>query len=97
MFGMAACYRGARIFAAIPRTRAPETDRSILIKLPGARGEGLRAASTPGAGWVVCEIQSDGELGDVLGRLGQAYESAGNATASVTPRRAPVRTRRRSG
>ncbi|MBI1983963.1 MAG: hypothetical protein HYS61_07170, partial [Acidobacteria bacterium] len=42
MFGMLAFYRGKRIFAALPRTRAAETASSLLVKLPGARHERLR-------------------------------------------------------
>ena len=87
MFGMAAYYRGTSIFTAIPRTRAPGTDRSILIKLPGGHDRRLRAASVPGAGWVTCEIGADGELEDVLRLLGRAYEQSAIGDGPVKSRR----------
>ncbi len=77
MFGMLAFYRGKRIFAALPRTRAAETEFSLLIKLPGKHHERLRSASGPGAGWVRFELQSPEEIAEALRWLHLAYETAG--------------------
>jgi hypothetical protein len=76
MFGMVAFYHGTRIFAAVPRTRAADTPRSILIKLPRAQDERLRRTSGPGAAWVTFELESEDDLADALRRLGRAYERA---------------------
>ena len=76
MFGMTALYRGERIFAAIPRTRAAKTAFSLLIKLPGLREERLIAGSGPGAGWVRFEMDSDADIPEALRWLERAYEKA---------------------
>lgn len=76
MFGMVAFYRGAEIFAAVPRTRAAGTERSILIKLPSVRHQRLRRASRPGSGWATFEMGSDSDIVSVLQWLGRAYEKA---------------------
>jgi hypothetical protein len=76
MFGMTAFYRGEQIFAAVPRTRAPRTDRSVLIKLPGVSHKRLRTGSGPGAGWVTFELEAESDIAEALRWLGRAYESA---------------------
>ena len=76
MFGMLALYRGKKIFAALPRTRAAETDSSLLIKLPGVRDARLRRGSGPGAGWVTFEMNSESDIGEALRWLGNAYQKA---------------------
>jgi len=76
MFGMLALYRGKKIFAALPRTRAAETETSLLIKLPGARHERLRGASGPGAGWVTFELDSSDDIAEALRWLERAYRKA---------------------
>ena len=50
MFGMIGFYHGKSIFAAIPRTRAAETARSLLIKLSGLHDRRLKRASATGSG-----------------------------------------------
>jgi hypothetical protein len=70
MFGMTAFYRGKRIFAALPRTRAMLTPNSISYKVPA------RAAGRPGQGWKSLEVLSDADLREALQRLNQAYEAA---------------------
>ena len=50
MFGMLALYRGKKIFAALPRTRAAETEFSLLIKLPGVEHPRPRRAVRARAG-----------------------------------------------
>ena len=76
MFGMIAFYRDKTIFAAIPRTRAAETEKSVLIKLPGTRDERFRKASGPGAGWVTFEVWSANDITEALRWLEQAYNNA---------------------
>ena len=77
MFGLVALYRGDRIFAALPRTRAAETANSLLIKLPGVRSDRLAAASSPGKAWVSFEMESSDDLSKVLRLLQRAYKKAG--------------------
>jgi hypothetical protein len=76
MFGMTAFYRGDVIFAALPKTRAPETPFSLLVKVPAARSARLRPAKGPGAGWLTFEMQSEDDLPVALGWLQRAYEKA---------------------
>jgi hypothetical protein len=76
MFGMRAFYRGRNIFAALPGTRAADTEFSLLIKLPGVRDERLRGASGPGAGWVTFEMSSSSDITEALRWLERAYEKA---------------------
>ena len=75
MFGMIGFYRGKSIFAAIPRTRAAETARSLLIKLPGLNDKRLKRASGPGSGWAAYELESANDLTDALKWLERAYET----------------------
>lgn len=76
MFGMIAFYRESQIFAAVPRTRAPRTERSVLIKLPGLRHKRLTAGSGPGAGWVTFALEEEGDISEALKWIGKAYERA---------------------
>lgn len=76
MFGMTAFYHAGHIFAAVPRTRAPRTDRSVLIKLPGVSHPRLKAGSGPGAGWVTFELEADNDIAGALRWLERAYERA---------------------
>ena len=74
MFGMTGFYHGTSIFAAIPRTRAAETARSLLIKLPGVVDIRLKSASGPGSGWVAFELESLNDINEALLWLERAYE-----------------------
>ena len=76
MFGMLAFYRGKKIFAALPRTRAAETDSSLLIKLPGVEHPRLKRGSGPGAGWATFEMSSEADLAEALRWLEVAYQRA---------------------
>lgn len=78
MFGLLALYRGDRIFAALPKMRAAETANSLLIKLPGVRGDRVVAASGPGKAWVSFEMESADDIPQVLRLLHQAYKKAGS-------------------
>jgi hypothetical protein len=75
LFGMIGFYHGKNIFAAIPRTRAPQTARSLLIKLPGLNEKRLKPASGPGSGWSTYELESANDITEALTWLERAYES----------------------
>ena len=74
MFGMTGFYHGESIFAAIPRTKAIRTPRSVLIKLPGVKDKRLKPGSGPGSGWVAFELESSDDINEALLWLGRAYE-----------------------
>ena len=74
MFGLTGFYHGQNIFAAIPRTRAAGTARSILIKVPGVSDRRLKSASGPGSGWVAFELESASDINEALLWLERAYE-----------------------
>jgi hypothetical protein len=75
MFGMIGFYHGKSIFAAIPRTRAPETARSLLIKLPDLKDKRLKRESGPGSGWATYELESENDITEALTLLQRAYET----------------------
>ena len=75
IFGMIGFYHGKSIFAAIPRTRAAETARSLLIKLPGLNDRRLKRASGPDSAWAAYELQSENDISDALTWLERAYET----------------------
>jgi luciferase-like monooxygenase len=74
MFGMTGLYNGKNIFAAIPRTRAPETPRSLLIKLPDLKKKRLKPANGPGKGWITFELTSADDIAEAIQLLERAYE-----------------------
>lgn len=76
MFGLMAWYRAGHIFAALPRTRAADTPFSMLVKLPEVRGDRLKKASGPGAGWVTFAMASEADIAEALACLARAYERA---------------------
>jgi hypothetical protein len=76
MFGMRAFYRGATIFAALPRTRAMGTPHSIIVKLPKARGEQEALGRGPGANWASFALQSAADIPEALRWIGRAYEKS---------------------
>ena len=86
MFGMLALYRGKKIFAALPRTRAAETEFSLLIKLPGVDHPRLRDASGPGAGWTTFEMNSESDIAEALRWLESAYRKAKQPAKRKSPR-----------
>ena len=90
MFGMTALYRGKKIFAALPRTRAIGTRHSIAFKLP-RKGERAEAdmrilADRPGAKWLTFELSSGADIPDALRWLEEAYEQARPSDALRTKR-----------
>jgi len=86
MFGLMALYRGERIFAVLPRSRAMGTPNSVAFKLEDAGSRLLtRLQNDPriqttmmrAKGWFVFELSSDRDLKDALDWLQRAYDSAG--------------------
>lgn len=80
MFGMTALYRGSKIFAALPRTRAIGSRYSIAFKLP-RKGELSDADARiiedqPGAKWLTFELGSGEDIPDALSWIRKAYEQA---------------------
>lgn len=76
MFGMTGFYHGRSIFAAIPRTKAAWTARSVLIKLPGVSEERLKPTGGPGVSWVAFELESAADINEALLWLERAYEES---------------------
>ena len=74
MFGMTGFYHGRRIFAAIPRTRAATTARSVLLKLSGVSDNRLKRAGGPSTSWVTFELESANDIHEALVWLERAYE-----------------------
>ena len=72
MFGMLGFYRGKRIFAALPRTRAIGSSTAIICKLPSDKDPGV-----PGKGWKTIDIVSDADLREALHILNRSYQQAG--------------------
>jgi hypothetical protein len=86
-FGFTALYRGHKIFAILPRTRAMGTPNSLAFKLgsvtPRLRTrleQDVRIGSTQmrAARWLTFEFSSDADLRGALDWLTQAYEAARN-------------------
>lgn len=82
MFGMLGVFRGAKIFAALPVSRAIGTPNAVSFRfnpLPPDLNE--RAAKEPrflpGAHWHSFEVRSTSDLRDALWWLNQAYERTG--------------------
>ena len=85
MFGFAALYRGNKIFAILPRTRAIGSPNSLAFKLKNAGPRLLtklrketRISTTVmrTTRWFVFELASDRDLKDALRWLNHAYEAA---------------------
>src|SRR5258707_11241638 len=86
MFGYQGLYRGGVIFAALPRSRAMKSPRSIMFKvasMPSAILDSAKKDSriepncrAPGPGWLMFEIDEASATKDALGWLGRAYEAA---------------------
>ena len=85
-FGFTALYRGTKMFAALPRTRALWTPSSIGFKIEGA-GPDLRqrlesdpriqSTGKQNTRWFAFELSSGQDLHDSLEWLGAAYQAAG--------------------
>ncbi|MGP8095250.1 MAG: hypothetical protein ACLP72_18215 [Candidatus Sulfotelmatobacter sp.] len=87
-FGFTALYRGEKIFAILPRTRAMGTPNTLAFKfdsvprrLRARLNEDKRIGATQmqAARWQTFEMSSDSDLHDSLGWLSRAYEAAGKS------------------
>jgi hypothetical protein len=86
MFGYQGLYRSGKIFAALPRSRAMQSPRSIMIKFASASPAILESgkkdsrvssvSGMSGAGWLFFEMDEAAATKDALGWLGRAYEAA---------------------
>jgi hypothetical protein len=85
MFGFQGLYRDGVIFAALPRSRAMNSPRSIIFKFasltPAILGSAKKdsrvdsVSSTPGSGWFAFELNEASATQGALGWLGRAYEA----------------------
>jgi len=80
MFGLVSFYRGNRIFAALPRTRALDSPHSITFKFHGESAAARRARKElqPHAarGWASFELHSAEDMNQALEWLELAYRCA---------------------
>jgi len=86
MFGYQGLYRDGVIFAALPRSRAMKSPRSIMFKFASMFPAILNAAKNdsrvdtisrvPGPGWFIFEMDEASAMQSALGWLGRAYQAA---------------------
>jgi hypothetical protein len=86
MFGLRGYYRGKKIFAALPVTRAIKNPNSFIFRIqpmPAELLERARAAphidienAAPGPKWLSFILNSEADFRDALWWLNQAYEHA---------------------
>ena len=85
MFGFLSYYRGKRIFAGLPKTKAMHSPNSIIFKFQQPikalvaalhRDPRITPSEMGGAGWQCFELSSDFDLRDALGWLDRAYRAA---------------------
>jgi hypothetical protein len=86
MFGYQGLYRNGVIFAALPRSRAMKSPRSIMFKFPSVTPAILASANKDsrvdtvsgmsGAGWFFFELDEASATREALGWLGRACEAA---------------------
>jgi hypothetical protein len=86
MFGLRGFYRGRKIFAALPVTRAIKNPNSLIFRIKPMPPDLLERAKkepridletrVPGAKWFVFELNSEADFRDALWWISQAYESA---------------------
>jgi hypothetical protein len=86
MFGFQGFYRDGVIFAALPRSRAMNSPRSIMFKFASVSPAILDAAkkdsrvdsvsSMSGSGWLAFELNEASAIEGALAWLGRAYEAA---------------------
>ena len=80
MFGLVSFYRGKKIFAALPRTRALPTAHSIIFKFHAENAATRRARrelhANPAAKLVSFELRAPEDLSQALQWLDLAYRSA---------------------
>jgi TfoX/Sxy family transcriptional regulator of competence genes len=87
-FGFTALYRGEKIFALVPRSRAMGTPNTLAFKFESltprlrTRLERDRRVGTTemrASRWQTFELSSNSDLHDALDWLGLAYDAAGKA------------------
>ena len=86
MFGLRGFYRGKKIFAALPVTRAIKNANSLIFRIQPMPPELLQRAEAepridlenaiPSAKWFTFELHSEADFRDALWWLNQAYEHA---------------------
>jgi hypothetical protein len=86
MFGYQGLYRDGVIFAALPRTRAMKSARSILFRFTALSPAILNSAEkdsrvdtlsgVPGPGWLMFEMDGGPAIRSALRWLERAYEAA---------------------
>ncbi len=86
MFGLRGFYRGRKIFAALPVTRAIKNPNSLIFRIQPMPPELLERAkkepridtesAIPSAKWFVFELNSEADFRDALWWIDQAYERA---------------------
>jgi hypothetical protein len=88
MFGLRGFYRGKKIFAALPVTRAIGSANAFIFRFEPLPAELLKRAEKepristervlPGTRWLSFELNSETDLRDALWWLNHAYEAAKN-------------------
>jgi hypothetical protein len=86
MFGYQGLYRDGVIFAALPRTRAMKSPRSVMFRFTAMSPAVLNSAEkdsrvdtlsgVPGPGWIMFEMDGGSAIRSALGWLERAYEAA---------------------
>ena len=86
MFGYQGLYRNGEIFAALPRSRAMKSPRSLMFKFASMSSALLDStkkdsridtiSGVPGPGWFLFDLHEASASKDALGWLGRAYEAA---------------------
>lgn len=86
MFGLRGFYRGKKIFAALPATRAIRNPNSLIFRIQPMPPDLLKRAKkepridtesrVPSAKWFTFELNSEGDFRDALWWLNQAYDHA---------------------
>jgi hypothetical protein len=86
MFGLRGFYRGKKIFAALPVTRAIKNPNSLIFRIQPMPPDLLKRARKepridtenriPSAKWFIFELNSTADLRDALWWLNQAYDHA---------------------
>ena len=85
MFGMLGFYRGKKIFAAVPHTRALGAANAVIFKLhapsPRQKNELLADSKVQWnpmarAGWISLQLESGSDLNQALRWFSRAYQAA---------------------
>jgi hypothetical protein len=86
MFGYQGLYRNGQIFAALPRSRAMKSPRSLMLKFADASPTILNSlekdprvdtvSGMSAARWFFFELDEASAMKDALGWLSRAYEAA---------------------